>query len=37
MIPHGPKGYQYITSKYFEIMMLAKKDPNKKELFEEIK
>lgn len=34
MVPHGPNGYNYITSKYFEIMMLAKRDPDKKEIFE---
>jgi len=34
LVPHKPKGYDYVTSKYFEIMKLAKKDPDKKELFE---
>ena len=34
LIPHKEKGYEYITKKYFEIMKIAKKDPNKKELFE---
>lgn len=34
LIPHSPKGYDYITSKYYEIMKLAKRDPNKKEIYE---
>ena len=34
MVPHSPNGYNYITSKYFEIMKLAKKDPDKTDIFE---
>lgn len=34
LVPHKPNGYDYITSKYFEIMMLAKKDKSKEEVFE---
>ena len=34
LIPHSPKGYDYITKKYYEIMKIAKRDPNKKEMFE---
>ena len=34
MIPHKKENYEYITSKYFDIMVLAKKDKDKKEIFE---
>ena len=34
LLPHNPKSYDYITSKYYEIMQLAKRDKNKKEMFE---
>ncbi len=34
LVPHRPEGYNYITSKYLEIMEIAKRDPNKEELFE---
>ena len=34
LVPHSQNGYNYITSKYYEIMKLAKRDPNKKEIYE---
>ena len=34
LIPHKEHGYEYITSKYVEIMKIAKKDKDKKDLFE---
>lgn len=34
LVPHNKNGYDYITSKYYEIMLLAKRDKTKKEMFE---
>jgi len=34
LVPHKRQGYEYITSKYFEIMELAKKDKTKKDIYE---
>ena len=34
LVPHKKDNYGYITSRYLEVMQLAKQDPNKKELFE---
>ena len=33
-LPHKRENYEYITSKYYEIMLLAKKDKTKTEMFE---
>ena len=34
LVPHSKNGYNYVTSKYYEIMLLAKRDKTKKEMFE---
>lgn len=34
LLPHRRQSYDYITSKYYEIMLLAKRDKTKKEMFE---